>query len=102
MSKDRFGEILDTLQAQHLPSGNVELVEEDEFNDHPFLSGLPFLKSISELQLESEDKYYVITKITDKLFLSISEVKASSNIGILKNISKRISNEIRTAAIKPI
>ncbi len=99
MSIGRFNELVTQLKAQYLPNGNIELLEDSEFREHPILFELPFLDTITEIRLEKDVENYVLSRLSESLFLLVSANKSQCNIGILLNSAKYISREIRDSAI---
>lgn len=99
---ERFVQALNEYQQNYLPDGVIELLEGDEINAHPLLKGLPHLTSSNTLHFIQKEDHHLFRRITPSLFLHIAANKANYNLGILKNIAKRISDEIRNKAITTI
>ena len=102
MSKHRFTDSISGWKAQYLPSGGIELLETDELKEHPFLKDLPFFSSITEVHVEQGETNFLVTRISEKMFISVSGHKQKCNLGILRNALNRIANEIRNSAIQPV
>lgn len=98
-SKSRFEDALLGYSKQYLPDGSLELLEGDEIGSHLLLSGLPHLSASSLLHLSKNDVHHLFYRITPELFLHLEAPKENYNIGILRSISKHISEEIRNKAI---
>lgn len=99
MSKQGYTELLQLLKAQYLPLGNIELLEDQELSEHPFLADLPFLSNITEIHVEKNNKDFIVSRISDKLFLSVYADKENCNLGILVRGVQQIAKEIRGSAI---
>lgn len=96
MTQIKFKPLIEKLKLQHLPDGDVEVFDIDTVEINPFLK---ISNSISHLTIEKDNEFILISKITPKVYLHLKAEKSFYNIGILKNISLKISNELRSNAI---
>lgn len=83
------------FHLQHFPNGKCELVEEDEFKERQFASLFNLTHTTKQMVIEYEKELLLATKIAPKLYLQISAKKKDYNLGILKNLSKKLTEELR-------
>lgn len=93
-----FKNLIEELKLLHLPDGDVEIFDIDTVEVNPFLQ---ISNNISHLTIEKSNHFILVSKITPKVYLQLKAEKAFYNVGILKNILLKISNELRSNAVFP-
>ncbi|MEO9473917.1 MAG: hypothetical protein ABJG41_00215 [Cyclobacteriaceae bacterium] len=82
MSKHRFTDLISGWKAQYLLGGSIELLEIHELKEHPYLRDLPFFSSITEVHVEQGEINFLVARISEKMFISVSRHKQKCNLGI--------------------
>jgi hypothetical protein len=101
MSIERLQTLVQDFAAQNLPDGKLELLDDAAIKENGLIADLPLYNLISYVHIEKAGKHHMFNKITEQLVLSLTSETNGSNIGILKTIMRRASQEIRKSAIQP-
>lgn len=87
--------------AQYLPEGKCELVESKYFQDKIYSKLFDLASNTEQMILEQGEKTYLISRITPTVYLEIVANRKAYNIGILKNVSKKLTEELRKNPLSP-
>jgi hypothetical protein len=99
---DRFKLIIENFAAQNLPNGKLELLDENDIKLNGLINDMPLFPLITNIHIEKQGNHFIFSKITNQLIIGLTAPTNGSNIGKLKNIIKRASQEIRSAAIQTV
>lgn len=98
MPKQQFEALIDELKEKYLPESEIELIEDSlKVQDGDNL--WPISDNTLRIVTDRGEETVITFKITPQLFLKISADNSLYNLGILKNFSDRIAEELREHAI---
>lgn len=92
-------ELIKDYKEQYLPFGKISVLSLKDLRSNPL-----YLQLFSEavpagVTIEREQTLHFLSKVTPKIFLEIEGDKDQSNIGLVKNLSKKIIKDLRNSAI---
>lgn len=94
---DTLGKILSELKVQYLPEGGIVLLDSEGLKQHSSGAIFNMMASISQIIVEKDQEVYVLAKITPHIYIE-SKLVGDANLGILKNASSKIAQELRRSA----
>lgn len=92
-------EITQEYKSLYLPDGRCELIETDNLSNKVYTTLLKLSSSATSLTFQMNERTFLVSKITPLLHLEISAGVDSYNIGILKNVSKKLTEELRNKSL---
>lgn len=96
MIPERLNEQIGILKQRYLPSAHVSLVTDSEIGG---MSLPAFTSQTREMVVEYDTKVLLLGRISQDLYLKINANTTQYNIGILKSVSKKISENIRAGIL---
>jgi len=94
-----FEELVKDYKEQFLPYGKIDLLPIKKLRTNPLYLQLFANTEPSSVVVEKENSLCYLSKVTSKYFLEMEGDTDQANIGLLKNLSKKIINDLRNSAI---
>ncbi|MFK7901070.1 MAG: hypothetical protein AB8B61_09980 [Cyclobacteriaceae bacterium] len=96
---EKFNNLLTKYKDTFLPKGNIKLLNEDEVRSIPLYVQLLSNGVPNSILIETSDSIRILLKVTRQLFLEIDGKKDHTNLAVLKNLSGKIVEDLRSNAI---
>lgn len=94
-----FEELVKDYKEQFLPYGKVELLSLKDLRGNPLYLQLFANTEPSGIMIEKEQSICYLSKVTSRVYLELEADGDQANVGLLKNLSKKIMADLRNSAI---
>ncbi len=94
----RFKELAQEYQSSFFPSGKVTLLTLEELRENPLYVQLFTNTQPKNVVVEKIDTVSLLSKVNKEIFIELVGDSSKTNIGLLKNLSKRIILEMRKSS----
>jgi len=94
----RFKELAQEYQSTFFPSGKVTLLTLEELRENPLYIQVFANTQPKNVVVEKSDTVSLLSKVNKEIFIELIGDNTKTNVGLLKNLSKRMISEMRKSS----